>query len=246
MRMGLSLALTQQLSGGSFSPTALFASGESGAWYDTSDLSTMFIDEAGTTPAVVDQPVGRINDKSGRGNHATQATTAAKPILRQDGSGFYYLEHDGVDDWLRATFTIAQPWDRVSALQQISWTGNDRIFSEANAALAGLLFQNGSSPRLNLNSGTLAGTSFDLAVGVNGITTERHGLAGRLAINNGAYATGDTGANVPGGITIGAASTGAAAGNIRFYGTIMIGRALTDAETTQAREFLASKSNVTL
>lgn len=32
------------------------------------------------------------------GNHAYQATAANKPILRQDGNGFYYLEFDGTDD----------------------------------------------------------------------------------------------------------------------------------------------------
>lgn len=44
---------------------ALFAAGEQGAWYDPSDLSTMFQDSAGTTPVTADgQPVGLILDKS--------------------------------------------------------------------------------------------------------------------------------------------------------------------------------------
>lgn len=48
-----------------FSPLSLFASGEQGAWYDPSDLSTMFQDSAGTTPVTaVGQPVGLILDKS--------------------------------------------------------------------------------------------------------------------------------------------------------------------------------------
>ena len=67
--------------GSSFSPLALFAAGEQGAWYDPSDFSTMFQDTAGTTPVTATgQTVGRINDKSGRGNHATQATAASRPI----------------------------------------------------------------------------------------------------------------------------------------------------------------------
>jgi len=57
------------LIGGSTNPDAvieaLFASGEQGAWYDPSDLSTMFQDSAGTTPVTADgQPVGLILDKS--------------------------------------------------------------------------------------------------------------------------------------------------------------------------------------
>ena len=44
---------------------ALFASGEQGAWYDPSDLTTMFQDSTGTIPVTADgQPVGLILDKS--------------------------------------------------------------------------------------------------------------------------------------------------------------------------------------
>jgi hypothetical protein len=66
----------------SFSPAALFAAGEQGVWYDPSDMTTLFQDSAGTTPVTaVEQPVGRMLDKSGRGNHATQATPSARPVL---------------------------------------------------------------------------------------------------------------------------------------------------------------------
>ncbi len=65
-----------------FNPRTLFAASEPGAWYDTSDMSTLFQDSAGTVPVTaVEQPVGRILDKSGRGNHAIQATTTKRPVL---------------------------------------------------------------------------------------------------------------------------------------------------------------------
>ena len=83
-----------------FSPLDLFAAGEQGAWYDPSDLSTMFQDAAGTTPVTADgQPVGLILDKSGRGNHASQATAAARPLYKTDGT-YRWLQFDGVDDSL--------------------------------------------------------------------------------------------------------------------------------------------------
>ena len=90
-----------------FSPLTLFSAGEQGAWYDPSDLSTLFQDSAGTTPVTaVGQPVGKMNDKSGRGNHAIQATSASRPILQQDGSGRYYLACDGIDDGLASVSAI--------------------------------------------------------------------------------------------------------------------------------------------
>lgn len=60
----------------------LFAGGVPGVWFDPSDLSTMYQDAGGTIPVTgVEQPVGRMLDKSGNGNHASQATTTARPIL---------------------------------------------------------------------------------------------------------------------------------------------------------------------
>ena len=48
-----------------FSPSSLFANNEQGAWYDPSDLTTLFQDSAGTTPVTaVEQPVGLMLDKS--------------------------------------------------------------------------------------------------------------------------------------------------------------------------------------
>jgi hypothetical protein len=84
---------------GFFNPVHLFSSGENGAWYDPSDFSTMFQDSAGTTPVTaVTQPVGRILDKSGKGNHATQPTSTDRPTLQQDASGKYFLLFDGSND----------------------------------------------------------------------------------------------------------------------------------------------------
>jgi hypothetical protein len=66
----------------SFFPGSLFANNEPGVWYDPSDMATLFQDSAGTTPVTaVEQPVGLILDKSGRGNHAIQSTSTARPVL---------------------------------------------------------------------------------------------------------------------------------------------------------------------
>jgi hypothetical protein len=47
-----------------FSPAALFSAGEQGAWYDPSDMSSMYQDSKGTTPVTaVGQTVGLMLDK---------------------------------------------------------------------------------------------------------------------------------------------------------------------------------------
>ena len=81
-----------------FNPITLFANGEQGAWYDPSDLSTLFQDDAGTTPVTEPgQTVGLMLDKSGNANHATQSTAESRPVY-QAGGGLHWLEFDGVDD----------------------------------------------------------------------------------------------------------------------------------------------------
>ena len=74
----------QSLATASFSPTSLFTPGVNGVWYDPSDITTLFQDAAGTTPVTaVEQPVGRMLDKSGRGNHAVNnsGNSANFPVL---------------------------------------------------------------------------------------------------------------------------------------------------------------------
>ena len=102
--------------------SSLFSNGEQGAWYDPSDLSTMYQDAAGTIPVTgVGQPVGKILDKSGRGNHATQSTTATRPTLQQE-SGKYYLSFDGVDDSLvtgNINFTATDKMTVMAGLRKL-------------------------------------------------------------------------------------------------------------------------------
>lgn len=87
------------LVGAAFTPLSLSPT----AWYDPSDITTLFQDSAGTTPVTASgQPVGRMSDKSGNGNHMLQGTAAARPIYTVAGA-VKYLQFDGVDDGLAAT-----------------------------------------------------------------------------------------------------------------------------------------------
>lgn len=94
-------------SGAAFDPLSLF-SGASGAWYDPSDLTTLFQNSAGTTAVTAaGNPIGLMRDKSGGGNHALQATSGLRPLLNLTSSTVgleachsYRLKHDMSDDTL--------------------------------------------------------------------------------------------------------------------------------------------------
>jgi hypothetical protein len=98
-----------------FSPASLFTAGQQGAWYDPSDLNSMYQESAGTTPAVVGQPVGLLLDKRlgmtpgteqrasitvGLVGVATPATydtgTGAAMVVRVDVSNQSYIRLTGL------------------------------------------------------------------------------------------------------------------------------------------------------
>lgn len=230
-----------------FSPRGLFANGEQGSWFDPSDLPTMFQDLGGTVPAAVGTAVARINDKSGRGNHAGQATASARPVLRQDAGGRFYLEFDGVDDrLLTAGFALDTGWDRASAVRQTGWTNGRRIFAGTGAG-AGILQQAPTSPGLALFDGSIAANNAGAAVGAAAVVFERHaGGNSLLAVNGGAAVTGNPGAGSASGISIGADAGGGNAAPFHFYGLCAVKAALGTAQVAQLKAHFARKAGVAL
>jgi hypothetical protein len=68
------------------------------AWWDASDVSTLYDATSGGSLVAVDGAVARWNDKSGNARHATQATSGNRPLRKaavQNGLGV--LRFDGTD-----------------------------------------------------------------------------------------------------------------------------------------------------
>ncbi|MFA5899403.1 MAG: hypothetical protein WC829_09865 [Hyphomicrobium sp.] len=103
---------------------SLFGNGEVGAWYDPSDLATLFQNSAGTTPVTaVEQPVGLILDKS-KGlvlgaelvaplDFATGWTASGSAVTVNSATSFtttavanYYKPYFTVGKWYKLTATI--------------------------------------------------------------------------------------------------------------------------------------------
>jgi hypothetical protein len=81
LRLGIGIGVTSPLCvGRTRGPANLFRGSDTGFWVDPSAQGTLSQDIAGSIPVTAfGQPIGRIMDRSARGNHATQATTAARP-----------------------------------------------------------------------------------------------------------------------------------------------------------------------
>lgn len=248
--------------GASFAPASLFAAGEQGVWLDPSDLSTMFQDSPGTTPVTAaGQPVGLILDKSGRGNNASQATAGSRPILRNSGA-LWYLEFDGVDDFL-VTGSIGFTIDKMSVFSGMRKTSDAAIgiaaeLSVSTATNNGTFAMyapgtDGGNSYVSRNKGTIAvdlfvtpyiapisnvlALSLDVgakinAVRVNGVS------AGSSAADQG---TGNFG-SYPLYIGRRGGTSNPFVGNI--YGLIVRGAASSASDITNAEQYLASKTGI--
>jgi hypothetical protein len=267
MQIGLSLSLTGQLRSGGFSPAILFAGGEVGAWFEPSPTTT-FTDTERTVPAAVGNAVASMTDLSGLGNHATQDTAAARPILRQAGTGEYYLEFDGVDDFMvtpSINFTgtnkmsvfagVRKLNDAISVALEISTnqTANARAFVLATGpipgplgTLTGYIYRSRGNAAANANHAGQAATfsAPDTAV-ISGVS-DISGDTSQIRRNGVAGTTGtaDQGTgnygNYP--LYIGSRAGSQAAFNGHIYSMIVRG-ALTDGDNlTKTEAYVASKT----
>jgi hypothetical protein len=103
--------------GGAFTPTQLTGLQR---WYSATDIVT-----SGSN-------VTQFNDKSGGGNHATQATSTKQPVLKTNqGSGFQTVSFDGVDDIVSfASMTLTGDFT-------VYWVGFMREADSAGGAFFG-------------------------------------------------------------------------------------------------------------
>lgn len=142
----------------SYTPAVLFSAGQIGAWFDPSDTTTVFQDTAGTQPVTASgQPVALMLDKSGRGNHATQATPASRPIYREAG-GKAYLEFDGIDDWLQTASINFSATNKMTV-----WAGVRKLSDAAQGVVVELT--NAATNRFTISAPTGATANFGFANG---------------------------------------------------------------------------------
>jgi hypothetical protein len=243
--------------------SALFA-GTQGVWYDPSDLSTVFQDAAGTIAGAVDQPVGLILDISGNDNHASQAVSGDRPTLRSSG-GLYWLEFvAGVNDELRTSnfLTNSLGFYCVAGLSMDSRSGaglTSMVFGAgAKGAASSTVDVMGMAERTDVvqdvataqrigGSATVGSASarnfYSIGSAFVGESYQESGLLAASVNNNqrvaARYAPGDT--------PVANKSLAIQSANaMKFFGGIFVKREVDDSLKKLCRQFLATKSGVTL
>lgn len=241
-------------------PSALFASSEVGAWYDPSDLSTMFQDSAGTTPVTATgDPVGYMADKSGNNYHATQTDNAKRPTLAVDGNGKYYLAFAQTSalTFNKAACGSDYPLSMFVAACQNATADYCMVFS-TDSLIEAVQLVIGNPQGAVLRNSVGGGTAGNIVVASTAtITTNTPTFLGFIENGKSLYANvgglSDNRTNCVGTFADGAtfaaigdgSTSGATNSYINFYGGIIIKRILDVSEQDSIGSFFTSKSAAT-
>lgn len=224
-------------------------------WYDPSDLSTLFQDRIGASaviPALVNDPVGTMFDKSGNNHHMIALTDDGRPILRSSGNTFW-LEFNGSTNFLTVDYPgIPYPIDNIVAFRLRDRTQPfPRIFEghftaniSANRSLA--FFPADTTLEIFTS---LTHIDLNYTIGIDAVLTARfNGTASRGALDNNNYTTGTLTAPVSNEDQFQFAKEGGGTSftSLDLYGFVRATRLLSDNETSYIRTYLAAKQGRTL
>lgn len=242
-----------------FDPLTLFDQGQQGVFYSPWDLNTLFQDSAGTTPVTADgDPVGLMLDKSGNGNHASQATSLAKPVYRTDGvrhwlefDGSAYLATSDIDFSLVDEAVVATAFSRVDAsstrcIVECSYPNNGfGLFSAPSSGNGSIFYASGGDAFTRSTLHPYPDGVGVVAVGGSSVSPP----LSQLRIN-GQLVDEDNRTQGAGGYSkaplgVGARATGDWGSRGPLYGLVVVNQ-IQDASINRLEKYLASKSGVTL
>ena len=185
----------------------------------------------------VDVTINSISVREIPGNHATQATATARPLLQQDAGGKRYLAFDGVDDYLN--FPAITPSDGVLgwAVAGTPATGNQVILSPA--APGYLTGWNGFWAWND--GGNIVSSSVPVKARQALSFLTDGSITGTYADSAGASGAATRGGTMPALRLIGTFDGSAAFMTLNLYGMVIRAAHSTQAQAMQVRAYLASQ-----
>lgn len=219
----------------------VFSGGEQGFYYNFALPATLFQDSGGTTPVTAAaQPIGLVKDQSGRGNDATQSSTA-RPTWQANGSGLL----DGINDYMAQAFVPALS---MSMAFKANMTVANRFWGSnvnPNRCYLGIKATN----TIGAAIGAVTETTFTGAANVLNQTVVA--VFTTDGVNDILYVNGVQVASIPisgtpvnaNAIFVGAVNTSGTPGSFiagSFYKALAIARALTPAEVVSISNYWSS------
>lgn len=209
-------------------------------------LSGTFVESSVNAATVTVNSTGDFGARICGARDLVQLTATKMPAISANVATF-----DGSNDCLRsAPYAEAQPRGVYLVGSMVAWSDGMYLIDGASAADTAAITMSTATPQLNISAGSSVAGNTGLAVGTRGVLTATfNGASSALGVNKTAETTGDAGAGVPKGSTLGssgAATGGTNAANITFCEEIR--RSVVDDTATKAKiqSFLASRWSVAI
>lgn len=206
------------------SPNLLLGSALVG-WYDASQIVGL---SDGSS-------VSQWNDLSGNGHHLVQATGFKQPLYKTGITrGLPAVLFDGSDDFLAASFTLAQPCSVAASFVYVTEDATQRVVTDGHVNNSMLLDNANATNKFRVYDGValtqtgISKTTWGTGIGV---------FNGSSSINRfrSIETTGDAGStSTPGGLTLGARGDGGLSWANIYIGEVVIANTALDSPTRAA------------
>lgn len=224
--------------------------GGGGSSFVPSDLANMTLwlkSDTGTSSQVDGTAISQWDDQSGNGFNAVQATAAKQPTYRASVvNGHPTIRFDGTDDLMTTTFssTLAQP-NTVFFVAKINVSG-DKAFMDGLSDTTRAMVREFSGAWHYYAGGaaTVSGGTPDTAWHIFGMTWD--GASSSLDVDGVTVASGDSGTQGLGGLTIGALYAGSIPFNGDFAEIAVYSDSKTSEEKTNWYNYASSRYNITI
>lgn len=211
-------------------------------WVDYSDATSLFTDTSRTVGVSADgNAIAGVSDKSGVGNHLTQATAAAKPTYKvaiQNGKSVG--RHDGGDHIVSlAAITQAQPYT-IFATAKVTGVASTQGIVGASAFVPALEVRAG--PTWTMYAGTLLSAGVPETTNWHQLSAVYNGASSILRLDGAQIAAGAAGTTAwSNAISIGDESNGANAWNGDIGEVLIYNSTISGANLTSIESYLKTK-----
>jgi len=169
-------AFEQSYGGGAASIIAsLFAAGQQGFWLPFTDFASLSQDSAGTLPyTALEQPVGRVLDRSGRGNHASQPTSTARGVVSARVNALLNTDNPAAWGYAGSVFSVgAKEADGGWPLTALSNNATALAAVNTDYPIGSGAVTNATIVRsIELQAGTASFVRFGAASGTDAVTVD--------------------------------------------------------------------------